>query len=202
VAVRLVAGHSRLCSVTQPHILACPVTEGSEHPAAEPTKPPASQIRARLRWPKFLTPDRPSEVAALVSVVAIVAGAIGYGLRVVLPASTPWHDRVDKICLNAGDDFVNIGGNPVHKLGGEIQVMRRELTQLDSVSVPTEYVLTYNTILGDKKEEVDLLGKELALAKLGRPPRYAEKLLGTRQVYATAAQQLPLNVCGQGTGHG
>jgi hypothetical protein len=141
-------------------------------------------------------------VAALVSVVAIVAGTIGYGLRVVLPASAPWHDRVDRICLNAGDDFLNVDGSPARKLGGEIRAMRRELNQLDGVSVPTEYVLTYNTILSDKKEEVDLLGKELALAKLGRPPRYAEKLLGTRQAYATTAQQLPLNVCGQGTGHG
>jgi len=137
-----------------------------------------------------------------VSVVAIVAGAIGYGLRAVLPASTPWHDRADTICLNAGDDFVNVGGNPVDKLGGDIQVVRRELTQLDGVSVPTEYVLTYNTILRYKKEELDLLGKELTLAKLMRPPRYEEELLGTRQAYATAAQQLPLHVCGQGTGHG
>jgi hypothetical protein len=178
------------------------VTDEGKHPAAQPTKPPVSRIRARLRWPRFLTPDRPSEVAALVSVVAIVAGAIGYGLRAALPTNAPWYDSADKICLNAGDDFINVAGNPVHKLGGEIQVMRRELAQLDGVSVPTEYVLTYNTILRYKKEELGLLGKELALAKLKRPPRYEEELLGTRQAYATAAQQLPLHVCGQGTGHG
>jgi hypothetical protein len=120
----------------------------------------------------------------------------------VLPASTPWNDQADKICLDAGDEFVNVGGNPVHKLADEIRVMRRELAQLDGVSVPTEYVLSYNTILGDKKEELDLLGKELALARLGRPPRYEEKLLGNREAYATTAERLPLHVCGQDTGHG
>ncbi len=159
-------------------------------------------IRRHLRWPGILKPDKPSEAYALALLVVLVVGGITYAVRLVLPAGTPWSVRADKICLESGDAFLGQGGSQAHRLTGQLHVMGDELNRLKDVSIPIRFVLSYNTMLGYKREEVALLKKELDLVTRGSRPKAGEELLGTRQAYSVAAQQLPLSVCGQGTGHG
>lgn len=154
-----------------------------------------------FRWPGILKPDRPSEAYALVLLVLVVVGALAYLVSALLPGATPWNQSVDRVCYATGNTLLAVRGDRAHKLEAEAAITVKELHAMEAIqaSVPTEYVLRYNSLLHDRRETLELLKKELNLARAGKAPQHQTELEGVRQVYEMEGQELRLNVCGQGT---
>jgi len=156
----------------------------------------------RLRWPKFLKPTNPTDAYQLALLVLLVGGGIGYAIHAVLPGNTPWNERADTICLDADNAILEDRETRTEKLRREVEIMTNETSKLERISTPNAFVLAYGSMVGAKREEVDVLRKELARAQSGAKPLPEQKLLGVQQRYEYAAREARLDVCGQGASHG
>jgi hypothetical protein len=160
-------------------------------------------VRKGLR---FLTPANPQETLALVVLCTVLLGIGGGVVRAYerLTAEDPWNARADRVCLDAGSEYLDAKGNPVERLRIQIEVTARALTDLRAVrsAVPISSTLSFGTMLSDKAEVLKLFRRKLHLMEESLPIENVQSRIRSafEYGYAQEAEELGLYVCGQGTG--
>jgi hypothetical protein len=174
------------------------------------SKPNPSSERdanSRLQSLRFLKPTNPQEALALVLLCSTLLALGGGALKVLenLLATDPWEVRADQVCLDEGSKYLNVKGNPTSRLQQQIEVTETALDYLTAIgnSVPLSSTLQYQTMIGDKEEFLRLLKRELHLSLEGRPTMGPKERAESVFLYSYGphAEELGLNVCGQGSGN-
>lgn len=158
--------------------------------------------RLGTRLPGFLKPDKPTEALALLTIGAIIGGA-GVTLVNGLTSQSPWNERADQTCLDSGNAYLNVRGDRLTEMRAKTRISAAALVQLEDLrsDVPSASILQFNTVLDDKQQVLGQLRREVQLVRLGRSTGAAElQREADYQAEQVDAQQLGLNVCGQGSG--
>lgn len=155
---------------------------------------------------RFLKPTNPPETLALVLLCSALLALGGGAVKAIesIFAEDRWEVRADRVCLSAGDKYLSVKGNPADRMRERIGITRQALAYLDEIgsTVPIESTLAYQSMLGEKREVLRLLERELERRLAGDS---TEAIENRRQGvfiygYAPKAEELGLGVCGQGTG--
>jgi hypothetical protein len=158
----------------------------------------------RLRWVDVLKPRHPVEAILLLAIGAGLALAVRAALTAHVTVA-PWNVRADRVCLDAGDQYLASRGTPPQRLVARIRVSETALAQLRHIghSVPAGLSGGYQTVLADKAHVIALLQQELPVARAGRPTTAVEAEIRdyTASVYSQDALALGLDVCGEGVGN-
>jgi hypothetical protein len=122
-----------------------------------------------------------------------------------LTAEDPWNVRADQVCLDAGNEYLNVEGSPTSRIRQQIEISQTALDYLKAIgdSVPLPSTLKYQSMLGDKEEILSLFRRELKLMLEGQSTSGARGQLKSVLLYSYApdAEELGLDVCGQGSGN-
>ncbi len=126
-----------------------------------------------------------------------------------LTAEDPWYVRADQVCLDAGNEYVNVEGSLTSRLRQQVKISQNALDHLRKIgnSVSLSSTLKYQTMLSDKEQTLSFLRRQLHLREGGRPDGGARAVEAKGRmesvfdyVYRPHAEELGLNVCGQDSG--
>jgi len=161
----------------------------------------------RLRSLRFLKPTNPQEALALVLLCTALLALGGGAVKTLekLFAGDSWNIRADEVCLDQGNKYLNAEGDSVSRLRQRVEITEAALDYLRAIggSVPLSSTLEYQTMLGDKKEMLRLLKRDLKLIEQGRSGARPKERMESVFLYSYGpqAERLGLSVCGQGSGN-
>lgn len=153
----------------------------------------------RQRWSAMSRRSR--RLCAGVAAVVAVAGGVGVWLAV--RPRLNWAAQADQICYDRGNQFLNAAGTPVQRARGRLAATQAALSELQSIEVPSNVRLRFNTVVDDHRQVIGYLQSELTLAERRRSTADEQGSLAGfyTDVYMPDAQDIGLRNCGQETGY-
>jgi len=154
----------------------------------------------------FLKPTNPQEALALFLLCSLLIGTGAGALKALesIFADAPWHVRADRVCLDAGDEYLSAEGQPLQRMRDRIEITGATLDRLRDIgnSVPMDSTLAYQSMLREKVEMLRLLKRKRTLFRTGKSTGEIDNRLEATLIYGYGpkAEELGLYVCGQGSG--
>jgi hypothetical protein len=178
--------------------------------AAETTGSAKRSRRKKTRKPlstlSFLKPTNPQEALALFLLCSLLIGTGAGALKALesIFADAPWNVRADRVCLDAGDEYLSVEGQPLQRMHDRIEITGAALSKLRDIgnSAPIDSTLAYQSMLREKVEMLRLMKRKRALLETGKSTGEIDNRLEATLIYGYGpkAEELGLYVCGQGSG--
>jgi hypothetical protein len=150
-----------------------------------------------------LTPKTWPEWAAAVVVVGALVSGIGWGISHLLSGgeSTPFVDRVDRICFDAAGRYQVASGPSIAAAKERAAIAADVVEKLRRLSAPADDLFDYDSLVVDKTHIANLRDQIYRTKRDGRTTRRLDaRLLNEQRSEQTTVQyemqDLLLRVCG------